>query len=301
MAAIARMEPKEAAAILTQVMSKTNDPAGYIKGPLARSLSAVVARMEPKEAAAALVPRLEQCQRAAYIAGPRPRSIGGGAAWSRRRPSYCPGRRCLPRRVDEHDHHIGCRSGSCSRPGNGGGPHGAKEATRVCGLAAAILTETMNKTPIVAWLLSLSEGVLALVEAWSRKRAASYLDRPAAAHIKGHQHGVWERLTESLRKSVVLVGAHATKEAAATLSQAMQAFTPQQVQFFSIDRVQLRLICCRRVCQRWQRMEPKEAAEAAAALSQAMSKTTDPRSMSGLSQGLSVVAARMDPKEAALV
>ncbi|SRR5579872_645208 len=50
-------------------------------------------------------------------------------------------------------------------------------------------------------------------------------------------------------------------------------------------------------------MEPKEgaevAAEAAATLTQAMTKTTDPNALKALLEGLSVVVARMEPKEAA--
>jgi hypothetical protein len=49
------------------------------------------------------------------------------------------------------------------------------------------------------------------------------------------------------------------------------------------------------------RLEPKQAAEVAATLTQAVSKTTDPYAMKSLAQGLSAVAARLEPKEAARV
>ena len=47
------------------------------------------------------------------------------------------------------------------------------------------------------------------------------------------------------------------------------------------------------------RLDPKEAAEAAAALTQTLSKTTDPNATIYLARGLSAVAARLEPKEAA--
>jgi hypothetical protein len=49
------------------------------------------------------------------------------------------------------------------------------------------------------------------------------------------------------------------------------------------------------------RLEPREAAQAAATLSQAMSRTTDPSALRDLAQGLSAVAARLEPREAARV
>jgi hypothetical protein len=48
-------------------------------------------------------------------------------------------------------------------------------------------------------------------------------------------------------------------------------------------------------------MEPKEAGEAAATLSQALTKTTDPHQLQQLAAGLSAVSTRMEPKEAAAV
>jgi hypothetical protein len=47
------------------------------------------------------------------------------------------------------------------------------------------------------------------------------------------------------------------------------------------------------------RLEPKEAAEVAAALTQAISKTTGPYALGFLAQGLAAVTARLEPKEAA--
>ena len=47
------------------------------------------------------------------------------------------------------------------------------------------------------------------------------------------------------------------------------------------------------------RLEPKEAAEAAAALTQAMKDPKNAVALGPLAQGLSAVAARMEPKEAA--
>jgi hypothetical protein len=47
------------------------------------------------------------------------------------------------------------------------------------------------------------------------------------------------------------------------------------------------------------RLEPQEAAAAAAALTQAMAKTTNPVTLSGLAGGLSALAARLGPQEAA--
>jgi len=49
------------------------------------------------------------------------------------------------------------------------------------------------------------------------------------------------------------------------------------------------------------RLEPKEAAEVAAALSQAISKSTDPHVLTALGLGLLVVSARLEPKEAGRV
>ena len=44
------------------------------------------------------------------------------------------------------------------------------------------------------------------------------------------------------------------------------------------------------------RLDPKEAAEAAAILTLAMSKTTEPSPLYRLAQGLSAVASRLEPK-----
>jgi hypothetical protein len=49
------------------------------------------------------------------------------------------------------------------------------------------------------------------------------------------------------------------------------------------------------------RMEPGEAAEAAAGLTQAMGRTADPRELDRLSKGLPLLAARLEPKAAAQV
>ena len=48
-------------------------------------------------------------------------------------------------------------------------------------------------------------------------------------------------------------------------------------------------------------LEPKEAAEAAATLTEAMTKTNDPNALRNLAQGLSAVSGRLEPKEAARV
>ncbi len=49
------------------------------------------------------------------------------------------------------------------------------------------------------------------------------------------------------------------------------------------------------------RLEPKEAAQVATTLSQAMTKTTQPNALSNLASSLGQVAARLEPKEAAQV
>ena len=86
-AVAARMEPKEAAAVLTLALSKPAAPGSAVKGQLAQSLSAVAARMDPKEAAATLTGVISKTGRRGALVGLCRAWRRWRPAWSRRRPT----------------------------------------------------------------------------------------------------------------------------------------------------------------------------------------------------------------------
>ncbi len=292
----ARMEPKEAATIcgqaavtLTQAMTQTNDPSAMQY--LSEDLSSLAGRMGPEEAslicgqaAATLTQTMRQTtdpnvlkalsEGLLAVVGwlePNEASQIAATLTLNMHKTTDPGALCylLSRDLSA----VAARM----KP---------KEASFVCGQAAATLTQTMSQVRDPKVLKSLSEG-LAAVAVWMEPKEAA----EAATTLTRTMSQVWDpkvlqSLSEGLAAVAVLIETKEAAQAAATLSWTMsQTKDPVALKYLSQGLSAVAV-----------RMEPKEAA---ATLTQTMSQSKDPKVLKSLSEVLAAVVVRMEPKKPA--
>jgi serine/threonine protein kinase len=170
-----------------------------------------------------------------------------------------------------------------------------KEAAAVCGQATTSLSLAMTnlastKTTDNNAFGPLSQGLSAVAAQMQPKEAATIL---SLAMTKTTDYQALPILAQGLLAVAVRME---PEEAAAVRTQAAsalsQCFTKSKVNWVKLVNGVQRVAGS---------LKPKEAAEAAAILSKAMTKTTNPYVLWQMAEGLSVFAGFMEPKEAAAV
>jgi serine/threonine protein kinase len=293
----ARLEPQEAAelaATLIQAMSnKTTAWSGL--GSLAQALSAVSARLQPKEATKLAATLTQAMSKTTNPYALQSLAQGLSAVAARLEPKEGAATLTQAMSKTSDPHQLGALAQGLSAVDT---RMERKESDAVCVQAAATLTQALTKTTDVR-AYTLAKGLSAVSARLEAKEAAALAATLTQALIKARYAG---RLVEPLAKCMSAVSARVeAKEAAelaAILIQAMSSKSTDLFQFTLRDLAQaLSALAVR--------LEPKEAAricgQAAATLTQAMSKATQPGTLGYLAQGLSAVAARLEPKEAARV
>jgi hypothetical protein len=284
----ARLEPKEAAPILTQAMSKTEDP--FALKDLAQTLSAVSARLEPKEAA-------QRCGQAAAALT---------QAMSKTMSKY------EPMWVNRSGLELRGLAQALSAAAARLEP---KEAARLCGRAAAILLQAMSKTtgaPFEWALQYLAEGLSAVAARLEPKEAARLCGRAAASLIQAMSKTTDWGALRYLAEGLAAVSAHLEpKEAGEVAGALIQAVSSAEANAFksvaqnvwtfrqpnsAVWVTNVLPSLAQSVSVVLTHLEPKDAA---AIVTQAISKTTDPAALQKLAHAVPALAARLEPKEAA--
>ena len=152
--------------------------------------------------------------------------------------------------------------------------------------AAATLNQAMNKTKDPFALKALARGLSAVAPRLEPKEAGEAAAALNQAIPKMKQAPwLWGPLAQDLS---AIASRQEPKEGVATLTQAMTKMDNDPMLMASLLALASRL-------------EPKDAAEAAATLNQALTNTTSGWAVEYLAQGLSAVASRLEPKEAAQI
>jgi tRNA A-37 threonylcarbamoyl transferase component Bud32 len=355
-AAAARMDSKQAAecaAVLTQAMSATKRP--DVLEALAKGLAVVTGRMEPK-AAAAVCRQAAAALNRAGIPTQNSHTLAEclSAVAGRMEPTEAAA--TLTQAMAETTDSI-AQMVLAQALSSVAARLEPKEAAAVCGEAAAKLTQAMSATKDSADLLSLTGGLSAVAGWMEPKRAAEACGQAAGALVpcmgmsKNSSH-LWrlaENLSAMARWMEPKEAAEACGKSASILLDAMKAmrltegpsWLGEQAKGLSavadwMEPKEAAAVCKEagavftgrvKALEQWSRteiwsrptiskdaifkdlseglsavagrMEPKEAAKCAAILSQAMSSVKDPDLVPGLAKGLSSLAGRLEPKGAA--
>jgi serine/threonine protein kinase len=293
---LARMEPKEAGAALTQAMSKTTDR--LASGNLARSLSAVSARLEPKEAAATLARAMRKTTEP-FALGSLAKSLSAVSA------------RLEPKEAAQLCGQAAATLAQAMRKTGDAWPREflaqslsavsarlePKEAARLCSEAAATVIQAITTNPNASQYYYLAKTVSAVSARLEPKEAAEFaatlteaMSKRTDAYASKFQAEALSAVSARLEPKEA---AQVCGQAAAALIQAMRRTTDAYASGSLAEALSAVST----------RLEPKEAAQvcgqAAAALIQAMRKTTNPNASKSLADALSAVSARLEPKEAA--
>ena len=179
-AVAARLEPKEAAAVLTEAMKDPKNATALT--PLAQGLSAVAARMEPKDAAAELAQAMKDPQEHATALYSLAHGALSGGGRSYGAQGGCPdrrrGRRCT------HPSHEGSQERKGAQRMNWRGGLSAvasrMEPQEGGGEAAALLTLAMKETKDANAVFSLAQGLWAVAARMEPKEASQAAAQAAA-------------------------------------------------------------------------------------------------------------------------
>jgi serine/threonine protein kinase len=260
----ARMEPKQAAAAaasLIHAMANSSDQSALAN--LAQALSAVATRLEAKEAAEASVTLIQALRKPTIPEALEPLAVGLSAMAARMEP---------------------------------------KQAAQACRQAAATLTQALrsNTKDPLAWL-NLAQGLAAVAARMEPPEAAQacgdaarILTQAIAMMGKSENWNALRYLAQGLAAVATRMNpeeaAQASGQAAVTLAQGMSKTNAGALLslYLGLSAVS-------------DYLGPKEAAQAAATLTEAMTHTRDQYALSNLAQGLSALAARMEPKEGATI
>jgi hypothetical protein len=299
-AAAARMEPKEAAGILIQAMTKTAQP--LVLPPLREVLSAVVARIEAKEAAAILSQALTTAA-SRYGMGPlaevlsmvatrmEPKEAAAMCGQAAAILSQAMSRKYL---AGEYDPRVQLAQGLSSLAAR----MEPKEAAAVCGQAARTLGQTMKTYWTNSETPQQPVQVLSSLAARMEPKEAAAVCGQAARTLSQTMKTIHAfRLGPLVQDLGVLVPRMETKSASVVCGQVTATLAQAITKSGGDWGVLLQLAPGLSAVTAY--LEPKEAGEAATILSQAMTETKNPYALGRLAQGLSSVAARMEPKRAA--
>jgi len=373
-AALARLEPEQAAAILIQTMNDTTD--FFALQSLERSLSAVAVRLDSKQAAAAAdallqimsnttnrvaLPHLAQGLSAvAPRLEPKPAAAAAGALTQIMNKTTEPFplhslAQCLAAVAARLEPKEAAAILTQTMTRNTTTPSTlgtlakdlsavlARLEPREAAAVAATLTQAMTRTTDLYALHSLAQGLSAVLARLEPKEAAALLTQAmskttnpfvleplaqclvvtsgrlepkqamlvcgqAAALLsqalsKTTQTGALRLLAQALSAVAARLepweASLACGQAAALFTQAISKKTTPGVPG-SMAHVQALEALVQGLSAVAARLEPREAAAVAADLTQAMTRTTDPYAVGSLAQGLSAVAARLEPREASL-
>jgi hypothetical protein len=329
----ARMEPKQAAATLTQDMANTSNP--YALDTLAKALSVVAARIEPKDAARAAATLTQAMAKTTKPSDVSQLARGLSALAGRMEPKEA-AHLCsqaavtLTQAMDDPSMNSLVRSWSVGsllamvpwmEPKDGAATISQamskttdaallrqeaealsvvaarlehEEATSFCSQAAATLTQAMSKTTNPSALSQLAQGLSAVAARMEPEEAARLCSQAAATLTKDMSKTTNSMTLQWLAEGLLAVAAWMEpKEAAHDCSRAVAAFTQAKLPSLHFLSRWAQLVSAVAA-----RMEPKEASRLC---SQAIAKTTDPLVLGTWAQVLSAVAARMEPREAAQV
>jgi serine/threonine protein kinase len=154
--------------------------------------------------------------------------------------------------------------------------------------AAATLSRAIRTTADPGALAALSHGLLAVAARLEQKAAAALLIQAMTTHPLA-----LAEVAPGLSAVAARLESKEAAEVAATLTQAIAMSKATDSSALQSLTQGLSAVTAR--------LEPKEAAEVAASLTQAMSKSTHPLALQSLTQRLSAVAARLEPKQVAEV
>jgi tRNA A-37 threonylcarbamoyl transferase component Bud32/tRNA 2-selenouridine synthase SelU len=289
LAVATRLEPKQAAATLTQAMAKTNGSAALRK--LAEGLSAVVTRLEPKEAASAAA-TLTQAMAKTNDTSDLPVLAEGLSAVAPRLQPEEARRLCAQAAATltqamaktNDSGPLFLLSKGLSAVATGLEPK----------QAAATLTRAMARTTAPAALSGLAQGLSTVVTRLEPHEASRLCAQAAAtltqamaktndaSALSGHAQGLSAVATRLEPEEARRLCA----QAAATLTQAMAKTNDTTDLYWLADGLSAVTTG----------LEPKQAA---AIVTQVMAKTTDPGTVLRLAEGLSAVADELEPQEAA--
>jgi hypothetical protein len=296
----ARMEPREAtqtaAQAATALVQSMRDPkhvsiAGSMKGAtteyaLADGLSVVAPFMDPKEAAQTAA------QAAAVLTEAIKGTKDGNALQSLSQGISSVAARLEPKRAAEAAVVLIQAMSETTDPTTlqrlvqGLSSVAARLEPRQAAEVAANLAQAIHKATHPFVLRYLSQGLSAVAARLEPKRAATVLTQ--AMQDPKNVHGL-QPLAQGLSETAALEPKEATLAAAAII-QAMQ--DPKNVSSFTLPQLAQGLSAVA------SRLEPTDAAQAAAVLTQARKRAG---AMRELWEGLSAVTARMEPNEAAAV
>jgi tRNA 2-selenouridine synthase SelU len=288
-AVTARMEAKEAkeaAATLSQAMTKTTDPRALL--PLAQGLSAVATRMEAGEAVATLNQAMTMTTNPLAL---QSLAQGLSAAANRLGPKEAAATLSLAITKTTDPQALPPLAQGLSAVAGRLGP---KEA----GEAAATLSQAMAKTTDSLALQSLAQGLSAVTARMEAKEAAAVCGQGTAILSQAMAKTTHPQALQSLAQGLSAVTARMeAKEAAAVCGQGTAILSQTMTTVWNPEAWQSLSQGLSAVASR---LGPKEAKEAAAILSQDMTKATGRNSggSQSLAQGLSAVATRMEAGEA---
>jgi tRNA A-37 threonylcarbamoyl transferase component Bud32 len=322
-----------AAATLTRAMTRTTDP--YALGPLAQGLSELALRMESQEAAQAAATLAQAMANTNNLPALRSLAWGLSALAARMAPPEA-ARLCAPAAatlaqamanttnpsdVEWLAYGLSALAARMESPeaaqtaatltqamANTNNPSALRslawglsalaarmapaEAARLCAPAAATLAQAMTRTTDPSALQWLVQGVSALAARMEPPEAAQTAATLTRAMARTTDPSALQWLAEGLSALAARVGppeaARLCAQAAATLARAMTRPNNPNLGPLAQGLAVLAL-----------RMESQEAAQAAATLAQAMANTNNPSALRSLAWGLSALAARMAPPEAA--
>jgi hypothetical protein len=283
-AVAARMEPtKEGAADLARVLPQARDP--FTALHLAQGLSAVAARMEPKAAARICAPAAAALAQApvqtvmgdGHVSEPMTPALSAVAAWLEPKDAAGPAA-ALAQALAKEGHFF-----AAGRWVDRLSVVAARLDAKGAAEPAAVLVEALSKATDPEARKQKAAGLLAVTARLEPKEAAKVHAQAAAALALALAQAPDPYSDAHLSAGLSAVLARTEPKAGATaLAQAL----PQAGRLFPRGFLADALSA---------RMEPKDGA---AVLTEALAKATDPSITRPLAQGLSAVAARMEPRDA---
>jgi hypothetical protein len=293
LAVAARLEPGEAADILTQAMAKTGDSSALFK--LRQGLSAVASRLQPKEAAQdadtltqamaktdSLPARVQLAEALSAVAARlEPQEAAQDAAILTQAMAQATNPYALAQLADG----LSAVAGRLE----------PKDAAQ----AAATLTQAMAKTTSPYALSGLAQGLSAVAARMEPREAGRRCAQAAATITHAMAKTTAPSALAKLAKGLSAVAPRMeSREAGRRCAQAAAALTQAMAKRTMASELSELAQALSAVAAQ---LEPQEAAQAAAILPQVMAKRRDNGGPSGLANALSAVAARLQPHEAAHV
>jgi serine/threonine-protein kinase len=291
MVVASRLEGREAdkaAAKLLEAIISYGPGADGSREPLAEGLAFVARRLEPKVAAALFQPMAEMSD---YRLAKALAAVAGDLKPAEaRKAAAIVSLANMPYQVHQLAQALAVFADRLE----------PNDAARFCAEASTILSQALAETTHAWSLQKLAQSLVAVsahLDPRSAAQAAATLNRAMArtAHPDALPY-LAQALVAVASRLEATEAARFCAEATATLAQARanssfpsRANSSFNSKTFSLTEPLAALAALQ---------EPKDTAQAAATLSQLIAKTANPRALSGLAEGLAVVADRLEPREA---